>query len=52
MHISFVVGKVFVIKRKTMAPTEETIKYWKQEFCWLKAQKVVSAVCTSQREII
>ena len=32
LHILFVVGKVFVIKRKTMAHTEETIKKWKQEF--------------------
>ena len=55
MHISFVVGKIFVIKRKTMAPTEESIKKWKQEFSWLpftKAQKLVCAVCTSQKEII
>ena len=38
-----------------MAPTEETIKKWKQEFFWLlftKAQKLVCAVCTSQKEII
>ena len=38
-----------------MASTEETIKKWKQEFSWLlftKAQKLVCAVCTSQKEII
>ena len=38
-----------------MAPTEETTKKWKQEFSWLlftKAQKLICAVCTSQKEII
>ena len=55
LHILFVVGKVFVIKRKTMAHTEETIKKWKQEFFWLlftTAQKLICAVGTSQKEII
>ena len=38
-----------------MALTEETVKKWKQEFSWLlftKAQKLVCAKCTSQKEII
>ena len=38
-----------------MAPTEETIKKWKQEFSWLqfnKAQKLVCKVYLSQKEII
>ena len=65
LHILFVVGKVFVIKRKTMAHTKETIKKWKQEFFWLlfttaqkfwllftTAQKLICAVGTSQKEII
>ena len=55
LHTLFVVGKVFVIQRKTMAHTEETIKKWKQEFFWLlftTAQKLICAVCTSQKEII
>ena len=53
---SFVVGKVFAIKRKTMALslTEKTIKKWKQKSPWLlftKTQKLVCAVCTSQKEL-
>ena len=43
------------MKRKTMAPTEETFRKWKQEFSWLlftKAQKLVCALCISQKESI
>jgi len=37
------------------APTEVTIRKWKQEFPWLvftKAQKLVCEVCTAQKQII
>ena len=52
---SFVVERVFAIKRKNMAPTKESIKKLKQEFpsfLFNKTQKLVCALYNSQKEII